>query len=941
MLRNRNEILPVDVEHIPQALKNAARWGIWKGEPKVDGDGTIKIDKVPYRSLQPSVRAKSNEPASWSDFDAAYSAYLDRERTGADGLLFALGDGFAGGDLDDVVDPATGVPNTLARHVIGEIDTYSERSVSGRGVRFFAFGPEEKGIKVGSQELYSRHRFMTVTGQHIAGSPTELQEREAELEAMRERLACERLDAYRQRHGDREQRRSRHGGEVDPNVNAATLGVSDEEIIDTGYNIEGFCELWHGSAAAYDDDKSRADLALASHLAFLCGPGEHDRVRRLMERSGLVREKWFTHRTYLVELTIARAYEDRTEYYSWGMPPDFGNYYARLARLAAGAGAQDRGANVPSSIAVAVPVAEDVAAGVDGGSFGDERPTIVLGPETDAILKELECHMAPHIFQQNGQLVRVERRGGEPEGAELRRPKGTHQIAAVPHEMTQRLLSRHVRFVKVAASGRGKQRKTVTSQVAAPAALAKLFTNCGSWSGIPNLLGITTTPFIRRDGVIIDTPGFDAVSGYLFIDDGTAWDPVPTHPTDEQVQAAVAQLFEVVCDFPFEKPEHRTAWLAGLLSTVGRPAIHGPVPMLWVDGNRKGTGKSKLPRLISAIACGHDPTEISYSSDEKELENRLASVLLAGDRLAVFDNATGSLRNPALDRFLTSTVFGVRRFHAQELMKLLNNTVLAVTGNNVILRGDLSRRVLRVRLVTPLERPDRRDDFRYPDLFGFVRENRPRLFAAALTILRAHAVAGFPVPTVQRTKPGGTIVSEPVRPVGSFRAWDIVVRHAILRIGLPDPALTQDEAHEEDEGDIKLLAFLQAWHRYNPKLSGTVTALIKDIMSAEIRRRQGESYASETPTQKELMEALFELTDTEIGRMPCSKTLGYRLREARDKKIGGFRLEKGPKGREGVIYTLVADDVIAESGPDAATNESPAASHGSSEDCPGNDALPF
>ena len=45
--------------------------------------------------------------------------------------------------------------------------------------------------------------------------------------------------------------------------------------------------------------------------------------------------------------------------------------------------------------------------------------------------------------------------------------------------------------------------------------------------------------------------------------------------------------------------------------------------------------------------------------------------------------------------------------------------------------------------------------------------------------------------------------------------------------------------------------------------------------------------------------------------MPCSKTLGYRLREARDKKIGGYRLEKGGKGRDGVVYRLVVDDSIA------------------------------
>ncbi|NQW48775.1 MAG: hypothetical protein HQ464_13530 [Planctomycetes bacterium] len=919
MLRDRSQIVPVDADRIPQALKDAHRWAIWKAESKLDIEGAVKLDKVPYCPLRPLKKAKSDDPATWSDFETAMQAYLERGRTGADGLMFALGDGFAAVDLDDSVDPTTGVPTESARQIITEIDSYSEQSVSGAGARIFAFGPELKGIRFGSCELYSRHRFMTVTGRHIEGTPTRVQAREVQLEGLRERLAEERLAVYQARRSELALGRTFSVGNTDTDVGATNLGISDEEIIDTGYDMDGFVDLWLGSTAAYGSDASRADLALASRLAFLCGPGQHERVRRLMEQSELVRKKWFTHRTYLMELTIAKAYEGRNDYYSWANQSGFGNHYEFVARRAAevaeasGATQAAVGAANPVPMAISVmPRAISTGSGRTAGSgHGDERPTIILGPETDAILKELECHMAPHLYQQNGRLVRVEQRGGEPASAELRRPKGTHQIVAASHEMTQRLLSRHIRFMTSKSLGSGKKRKTIRKQVAAPPSLAKLFTNCGSWANIPNLVGITTTPFMRRDGVIVATPGFDPVSGYLFIDDGTEWEPVPEYPTNEQVMAAVELLQEVVCDFPFEKPEHRSAWLAGVLSAVGRPAIYGPVPMLWMDGNRRGTGKSELPRLNSAIACGHEPTEISYSSDEKELENRLASVLLAGDRIAVFDNATGSLRNPVLDRFLTSTVFSVRRFFGQELMKLQNNTVLAVTGNNLILRGDLSRRILRVRLVTPLERPDKRNDFRHPDLFGFVKNNRPRLFAAALTILRAHAAAGFPVPTIQITKPDGTVTMEPVRPVGSFREWDSVVRHAMLRIGLPDPAATQDEAHEEDEGDIKLLAFLRAWHRYQPSLEGTVTAIIKEIMGDEIKQRKGEWIPAESNELLALKDALFELTETEVGKIPCSKSLGYRLREARDKRIGGYRLEKGGRGRDGVIYRLVTDDSVA------------------------------
>ena len=387
MLRNRSQIVPVDADRIPQALKDACRWTIWKAEPKVDSEGVVKFDKVPYCSLRPFEKAKSNDPASWSDFEAAMQAYLDRGHTGADGLMFALGDGFAAVDLDDSVDPTTGVPTESARQIIADIDSYSEQSVSGGGVRILAFGPEMKGIRFGNCELYSRGHFMTVTGRHIEGTPTTVQAREEQLEGLRERLAEQRLAAYQACRGELTVGHAFVAVNADTAVDATMLGISDEEIIDTGYDMEGFVELWLGSTAAYDNDASRADLALASRFAFLCGPGQHERVRRLMERSELVREKWFTHRTYLMDLTIAKAYEGRTDYYSWVNLSGFGNHYELVARRAAEAvGASVTahaagGAANPVPMPMAVMPRETLAGGdrpATGGD-GDERPTIILG----------------------------------------------------------------------------------------------------------------------------------------------------------------------------------------------------------------------------------------------------------------------------------------------------------------------------------------------------------------------------------------------------------------------------------------------------------------------------------------------------------------------------------------------------------------------------------
>lgn len=84
----------------------------------------------------------------------------------------------------------------------------------------------------------------------------------------------------------------------------------------------GFADLWNRNvpvlAKTYPRTDSKAqfeeteaDFALAVYLAFWTGC-DAERVERLMWRSQLVRAKWTEHRTYLRELTVARACAKQT-----------------------------------------------------------------------------------------------------------------------------------------------------------------------------------------------------------------------------------------------------------------------------------------------------------------------------------------------------------------------------------------------------------------------------------------------------------------------------------------------------------------------------------------------------------------------------------------------------------------------------------------------------
>ena len=129
------------------------------------------------------------------------------------------------------------------------------------------------------------------------------------------------------------------------------------------------------------------------------------------------------------------------------------------------------------------------------------------------------------------------------------------------------------------------------------------------------------------------------------------------HPeiTIDDALVAVDELLAVVCDFRFEAPEHRSAWLAGLLTPLARFAFDGPAPLFLIDANVRGAGKGLLAQTIGRIVLGREMPVSSYAAESDEMRKRITAISIAGDRMVLLDNLEGNFGNDALDRALTST----------------------------------------------------------------------------------------------------------------------------------------------------------------------------------------------------------------------------------------------------------------------------------------------
>lgn len=307
MLTNINQLLRPNPAGIPAEMKSANRWLGFKAVPKTKRDGTTELTKEPRQGARPNRKASSTNPATWCDFETALAAVQEGH---CDGLGFALGDGWAGVDIDNAVGEF-GL-NREANAIVNEFASYAEFSVSRTGVHVLVHGEVPEGKRSGNIEVYGRGRYFTVSG-HALGfwlSGT-IEPRQDELDELIARIEAERAC-------------TRPAGQAAAHSTAwpdppPPPPASAAEIIELGHRIcPNFPSLWGGELDAYDGDASRADMALIGSLAWLCGQGQQAFVRDIAMQSGLRREKWTSHRTYL-QRTIDNAYRDRgpDDFYNW------------------------------------------------------------------------------------------------------------------------------------------------------------------------------------------------------------------------------------------------------------------------------------------------------------------------------------------------------------------------------------------------------------------------------------------------------------------------------------------------------------------------------------------------------------------------------------------------------------------------------------------------
>jgi hypothetical protein len=274
----------VNPDAIPAELRELPRWVVWRWgdvDPK-----TGKRKKPPYQPTKPSEHASSTNHTTWGTFEQAVSLV---NAGSADGVGFALEPPYVGVDLDEEL------PESDQGAVMVALNSYSERSVSGTGhhvvvrAHLNGHGRHPQGIGV-----FQTGRLFYFSGEHVRGTPTTIEDRQAELERV--------LDAY-----------------LPPTPTATAprptvpVDLGDHELLAKALAAsDTFRDLWAGEWSSRFSSQSEADLSLCGRLAFWYGR-DQGRVDSMFRSSGLMRDKWderrgeSTYGTATIEKAVANC----------------------------------------------------------------------------------------------------------------------------------------------------------------------------------------------------------------------------------------------------------------------------------------------------------------------------------------------------------------------------------------------------------------------------------------------------------------------------------------------------------------------------------------------------------------------------------------------------------------------------------------------------------
>lgn len=264
---------------------------------------------------------------------------------------------------------------------------------------------------------------------------------------------------------------------------------------------------------------------------------------------------------------------------------------------------------------------------------------------------------------------------------------------------------------------------------------------------LPRVEAVATYPTYARleDGSIVRVrDGYnDDSMVYLVADQAIAG--IVGEGTMDEARTALADL---LVDFPFADDASMENVVLLLLTLMMRPACD-IVPLFHVGAPLERTGKTKMLReCVGTLITGRYAPVITFTESEEETRKRLDALVLEGQPFAVFDNVPigVALNSASMAAVITSSTLKFRVLGKSEVQEARNSLTIATTGNNSRFSAELVKRTVPITLIPRDDKPEKRSDFRHPDIAQYALDGRRKILSMLVGAIERWMAAGRPAP---------------------------------------------------------------------------------------------------------------------------------------------------------------------------------------------------
>jgi Primase C terminal 2 (PriCT-2) len=338
---------------------------------------------------------------------------------------------------------------------------------------------------------------------------------------------------------------------------------------------------------------------------------------------------------------------------------------------------------------------------------------------------------------------------------------------------------------------------------------------------LPELTQVVSIPIVTSEGRLIAKPGYDTESGVFYAAEPGCLPKINSDASKDDALEALKWLEEeILVDFPFADEASKAAAISIAILPFVRQLINGQTPLYLLEKPAAGTGATTLGLALCYPFMGKEIPVTTWTSNEEERRKQITAHLASGGGPIFYDNMSGYVNSDVLASALTSQNWSDRILSTSKQAEFPINATWLATGNNPEFHAQILRRIASIRLVSLMEDPSQRTNWRHADLIHWISTHRKEYVEAILTIVMAWLNEGMP--------------EFQGKPLASYVSWSSVMGGILQFVDVPGFLENIDlkKAAMDNESQV-IREFIEAWWEEFHGEAKTPTDIVTDFSAME------------------------------------------------------------------------------------------------------------